>query len=163
MEFIIKSPKYGNISVLIDDEDYEKIKDYTWFATKKNNDFYITHSMRSEYNLRSSIRLHRIIMNCPKNKMVDHINHDTLDNRKCNLRICTHSENIRNSRKRKNTSSIYKGVRFHKRDKKWIASITLNKNNLCLGYFNNEKLAGIAYNEAAIKYHGEFASLNDIE
>jgi AP2 domain-containing protein/HNH endonuclease len=108
------------------------------------------------------VPLHRLIMNAPADKEVDHINGDTLDNRRCNLRICSHKENLRNQKLPKNSKSGYKGVTWYKRIKKWRSHIRLNKKQIHLGYFDDIKLAANAYNEAAIKYFGEFAKLNDL-
>lgn len=110
-----------------------------------------------------TLRMHRIITNAPQDKQVDHINGNPLDNRKCNLRVCTQKENSRNREKRKEkTSSIYKGVCFHKRKHKWQASITLDGKLIHLGYFKTQNEAALIYNEAAKKYHGEFAKFNKV-
>lgn len=99
-------------------------------------------------------------MQAPKGMVVDHINHNGLDNRKANLRIATFSENRRNSRKAKDTSSKYKGVSWHKNNKKWHAGININGRRKHLGSFDDEIQAAKAYDEVARKYHGEFSSLN---
>ena len=114
MEFVIKSPKYGDKIVLIDDEDYDKIKDYKWYVNLnfKSMCFYVITSNSKKRG--SKFILHRIILNCPKGKYIDHINHNSLDNRKCNLRICTISQNNMNRRKSKtHKSSQYKGVSWN--------------------------------------------------
>jgi len=92
---------------------------------------------------------------------VDHRNHDTLDNKDNNLRICKHIENCRNIRKRSGCTSKHKGVSWHKKLEKWIARIMFNK-AVYLGSFKNEIDAAEAYNQAALKYFGEFANLNNI-
>lgn len=110
-------------------------------------------------------KLHRFIMQ-PKNSkiQIDHINGNKLDNRKINLRFCTSGQNQQNrpKSKKKKTHSIYKGVTWHKRHKKWKATIGASKKYYHLGYFFIEKNAAIAYNEAAKKLHGKFARLNNI-
>lgn len=96
-EMIINSPKYGNLIFLIDIDDIEKIEKYKWSAKyNKNVGFYGQTQERNNRKNRKSIKLHRYIMNCPDNLVVDHINHNTLDNRKCNLRNVTQLENSRN-------------------------------------------------------------------
>jgi len=93
--------------------------------------------------------------------VVDHINHDGMDNRSANLRAATHSQNMCHRKKHSAaTYSKYKGVHWHKNHKKWLARITFEKKTIHLGYFRSETEAARAYDRAAMKYHGEFASLN---
>lgn len=108
------------------------------------------------------IPLHRIIMGAKSNEEVDHISGDKTDNRKCNLRLCVHIENSWNKNAQSNNTSGYKGVRWDNRKNKWMSRITANKTDIFLGYFDDKLEAAKAYNEAALKYHGEFAKLNDI-
>jgi hypothetical protein len=102
-------------------------------------------------------------MNEPRSLQVDHINGDTLDNRKTNLRVCTRAQNCINKRKRSLTSSRYKGVSWHKRGKRWGVSCQVDKKPKWIGSFACEKEAALAYNAAAISLHGEFATLNVVE
>jgi len=91
----------------------------------------------------------------------DHINHNTFDNRKANLRPATQTQNNRNRRKFSGQSnSKYKGVYWKKHIKKWVAQIGVNRKVIHLGCFKKEIDAARAYDEGAKKYHGEFASLN---
>jgi hypothetical protein len=108
--------------------------------------------------------MHREILNPPGHLMVDHINHNGLDNRKANLRLATCAQNSYNRRQgRKNKSSKYTGVSWKQWTKKWAAIICYKKKNIIVGYFENEIQAAKAYDKAAKKYHGEFASLNFME
>lgn len=93
-ELIIRSMRYGTKHIVIDLEDAEKCKNYKWFLSFDEilNSFYVKTS-KYPYSL------HRVIMDCPKGFVVDHINHNTLDNRKENLRICTHAENMQNRKR----------------------------------------------------------------
>ena len=98
-------------------------------------------------------------------QMVDHINRDKLDNRRENLRLCNMTESNRNRGPIhfKHSSSItskYKGVHWSKN--KWRATIEVNGKKIYLGFFDNEQDAAIAYNEAAKKYFGDYAYLNEI-
>ena len=104
-------------------------------------------------------------MNCPKDKQVDHKFGDTLDDRKSQLRICTNQQNNYNKSKiLKKCSSIFKGVVWNKLLNSWRADIKINKfHSKFLGSFKSESEAAIAYNNAAEKYHGEFARLNIIK
>lgn len=106
--------------------------------------------------------MHVQIMNFP-NLSVDHINGNTLDNRKENLRIVTHSQNTKNRTKSKNKTSKFKGVNFCKRSKKWRVRIKVEYKSINLGYYTNEIEAAIAYNKAAKKYFGKYAKPNVIE
>ncbi len=110
--------------------------------------------------------MHRFIIGVEDSKVhVDHINHDTLDNRKSNLRLCTHAENGRKQKKsQKGGSSKYKGVYKYSdnRVKPFTAQIKFNYKRIHLGYFATEREAAIAYNKAALHYFGEFALLNDV-
>lgn len=173
MEFKINSPKHGEFTVLIDDEDYDKIKDFKWYVgVNKKYRYYVGCGFNfGEKGKRKqkTIQLHRFIIDCPEGMVVDHVNHNTLDNRKSNLRICSQSENCKNNQKSKINKSGFKGVKISIKKHKgkiysyWVAAIGYNYKNINLGSFKNKKDAAMAYNQAAIKYHGEFASLNIIE
>jgi len=104
-------------------------------------------------------------MNPPKGVVVDHINGDSLDCRRANMRICTNVENVRNSRKRSDNTSGYKGVSIDKETrlkKRWRAYINYKGKRMCLGRHMTKEDAAKAYNVAAKKYFGEFARLNVI-
>ena len=96
----------------------------------------------------------------PERPFLDHRDRNPLNNRKSNLRFCTHAENMRNRGIPKNNTSGYKGV--VKNGKGWAAQIGINKKTICIGFFKDKLPAAIAYNKAAIKYHGEYACLNTI-
>lgn len=146
---------------LIDDEDFERINRFTWCAAKSNENYY---AIRKNYNESGTIRMHRVILNINDTKIkIDHIDNNSLNNQKSNLRIASNSENKRNQIKHKITSSKYKGVHFRKDNKKWRAGVRLNDQQINLGQFNNEIDAALAYNTAAIKYFGEFAKINVIK
>ena len=107
--------------------------------------------------------MHRIVNNTPDGFDTDHRDGDKLNNRRYNLRIATRSQNSMNQKIRKNTSSEYKGVYYKKRDKCWEAQIGINNCPKYLGNYSSEIEAAKIYNKAALKYHGEFARLNNLE
>jgi len=92
--------------------------------------------------------------------VVDHINHNRSDNRRCNLRTCTQSQNMANRRKHKGLSSKYKGVHWRKKEKRWRAQIRINYRTIYLGQFVDELDAATAYDITALKYFGEFTLPN---
>ena len=147
---------------LVDDEDFEYLNQFKWQANKIRNTFYANRNFRIYKNKQGKIYMHRLILKAKKEYVIDHIDGDTLNNQKKNLRICTHSENMRNSKIPINNTSGYKGVSYIKRDKKWEAYITFNNKLLNLGTFTDPINAAKAYNAAAVKYHGKFAKLNVI-
>lgn len=158
----INSKKYPDLRVLIDDEDYDKIKKYNWHIHRNRNTFYaISHIYRN--GKRTTMSLHRYIMDFPYRKIVDHINLNGLDCRKKNLRTCTVEENMHNSRRQKNNTSGYIGVHpyFKKCKNKiyhyFVAQIRANGKQITLGYFKTPEKAHQAYCDAAKKYYGEFA------
>lgn len=108
--------------------------------------------------------LHKLIMNTPDGFVVDHINGDTSDNRRKNLRICTPKENARNTRKPKRNKTGFKGVVFSGKSKKiFKAQIFVDRQCKHLGYFKTAEEAALVYNSNAKKYFGEFANLNIIK
>lgn len=137
-----------------DKEDYDKIKNYSWSLTKLG--YLIAYEKGSDNEF---VYLHRLILGL--NKMdkfdVDHINHKVNDNRKENLRICTHQDNIMNSKLAKNNTSGVTGVRFETSFNKWIACIMLNYKTIHLGLYDDFDDAVKARKEAEEKYFGEYA------
>ena len=148
----------GGKFAIVDDDDYEKINKFKWSYKETG------YAIRTEYSPlgKKKIAMHRFIMKAPKGLQCDHINGNRLDNRKENLRICTSQQNNWNRGKRKNLSSIYRGVHFHKKSNKWTAVIRKGSNVNYLGLFINETDAAIAYNKKAVVLFGEYARLNII-
>lgn len=162
MEIEIRSKVHGIKKVIIDDEDANKVIGLRWYLRRcpQHNDRFYASSCKQK-----NLHMHRLIMDVPagdKNLFVDHKNGDGLDNRRSNLRICTLSQNMMNRVKLslKKTTSIYKGVGFHKG--RFRAYIHANGGHKSLGYYDDQRDAAKAYNEAAIKYFGEFARLNEV-
>ena len=136
---------------IIDKEELEKIKDFKW-VTRGPEGYAISRCKNSG----KIVRMHRIIMGVTNPKLdVDHINHDTLDNRKQNLRVCKHHKNCANKRTDRNSTGIT-GVGKRKGLNKYNAYITVKKKNIHLGYFHELSDAIKARKKAEIKYFGEF-------
>jgi hypothetical protein len=147
---------------LIDDEDFDLVSQYYCCYDPKG--YALCKKYMGKVGKVSKwkvYRMHRLILGFPEGMSVDHINHDTLDNRKINLRICTHAQNMKNQTSQVG-SSIYKGVCFNKEQKKWRAAITASGKRVYLGDFKTQEAAAIAYNKAAAELHGEFACLNKV-
>lgn len=106
---------------------------------------------------RKMFLLHRLLINCPKGKIVDHINGNKLDNRLCNLRICDKSKNGMNRGMQKNNSSGYKGV-YKLPYGSWCSRISVNKIDHYLGSYKTKEEARQTYINACIKYHKEYAN-----
>ena len=154
--FLIESKTYGNKEITIDKDDFYLIKNRRWVLSyyKKLDLFYMKNSSKF---------LHREILKTKGfNIKVDHISGNTFDNRKCNLRLSTQQTNTANQKIHKNNTSGFKGVSFAKNCNKWECYIKVNYKKITLGYFVNKIDAAKTYNEAAIKYFGEFAKLNEI-
>lgn len=160
---IIKSPKYGEKIVKIDESEYNKLIKHKWYLEKSNNNFYAYTTIKIN-SVKKNFKMHRLIMglNFGDGLIVDHINHNGLDNTKENLRLATKSQNGQNSKSQKNSSSKYLGVSYYKRDNLWTAQIKVENKKLHLGRFLSEQKAAECYNIAANKYYKEFANLNII-
>lgn len=138
--------------ILVDDEDYLFLNQRKWRLDKDGYAVRATRVNKKDIYL----RMHRVIMNCPKGLEVDHINSNKQDNRKLNLRICTHSQNGKNyNPKIRRGINKLRGVRFRRRH--YTANIRVDGKNINLGNFKTQEEAHEAYNMACLKYHGEFA------
>ncbi len=151
--------KNSKLKILVDDEDYEYLNKFLWKIIKKRTEY--NHPYSTHYG--RIVRPHRLILNLTNPKIiVDHVNGNSLDNRKENLRICSNKENSRNVGKRKGRyTSRYKGVNQNNSGN-WLARITTDKGRLNLGTFKSEVEAAEAYNKAATKYHKEFANFVEV-
>ncbi len=139
----------------IDDDDYERVSAHKWHAATGVR-------MRWYAASRSGrMRLHRFLLNAPNGMQVDHLNGNSLDCRRANLRLASHSQNLWNRSKASHNTSGFKGViREARGGKKWCAQIVANKIHYHLGTFNTPEEAAWAYDDAALRLHGEFARLN---
>ena len=148
---------------LVDEQDYENCSDYRWRLDRRyvwcRKDYGYENGVRKQ----SFIYLHRLLISPPKGMVVDHIDGNPLNNIRNNLRICTHSQNLCNQMAVRKHTSKYKGVSWDKRNRNWNSRIGIGNNTTKhIGSFEDEVQAAIAYNNAALKYFGEFAKLNII-
>ena len=151
---------------LVDDCHYDYLNLHKWYAyyCKHTGGFYAGRKISIPSGGQSSVEMHRTIMGVSRSDMqVDHNNHNTLDNRYENLRLCTHSQNMMNRGTPASNTSGYKGVNFAKSHKKWMVRIGVNKSRKFLGFFDCKHEAARVYNLAAKMYHGEYAFLNEID
>jgi hypothetical protein len=143
---------------IVDDEDFEWLSQWKWQYRISSNGKYKYQGYA--YRNAKCIRMHREIIHAPKGIDVDHINGDTLDNRKDNLRLVNNFQQNQNSAKRRDNTSGCRGVNFFKRLNKWIVRIQVNNKRLFLGYFNNKEDAVKVYIKASKKYFKEYARLD---
>lgn len=148
----------GKVAI-VDDADFAELSRSKWFVTANG---YAIRNIRTGLLKYTNETMHRVIMNPPAGMDVDHINGNKLDNRRANLRICTRSQNLRNSAAHSDNASGFKGVSWFKPAQRWKARIWVDNKEKHLGYFDTPEAAALAYNEAAKKYHGEYARLNEV-
>ena len=142
----------GGSVVLVDDSDIDMLSHWSWYLTPSG---YVTATHRGS---RVRVRMNRLLVLPDRTQEVDHINGDLLDNRRRNLRVCTHRQNIQNTHVVRGLSR-FKGV--HQRSSgRWRAMITVEGRRVHLGNFSREAAAAAAYDRAAIEYFGTFAWTN---
>jgi hypothetical protein len=153
----IEIPLTKGYMTLVDPVDSD-LAQFKWYANINRLNVYAIKGGHGKTEF-----LHRIVLSRMLNRTLntkeftDHINGNSLDNRRCNLRLATLKQNTRNARKPKTNKSGYKGVYYVKRRNKWGAQIRVDGRSIYLGLFDNPETGYIAYCEAAKKYHGEFA------
>lgn len=148
----------------VDESDLKNISMHSWRIYPTNRNYFRVETSVSIGNNRNShFTLCRFLLNPTGGYYVDHKDCDPLNNRRDNLRLSLPIENSHNAPKtRFKTSSIYKGVCWHKRKKLWMTLISCNRKSHFVGYFHSEIDAALAYNQKAKELHGDFAYLNKI-
>jgi hypothetical protein len=156
-DHIIVIPLTQGQQTIIDAVDADLIE-LKWYAYQAHNGPYYAHTAQKGpiHRIILARKLGRDLLPHPQ-EMADHIDGNSLNNRRCNLRLATHSQNMRNRKRPVNNTSGYKGVAYRKDVHKWIAYITVSKKLKHLGYFNTPEEAHEAYCEAAKEHYGEFA------
>lgn len=148
---------------IVDNEDFKRLSTYKWQVKLDKHVWYARAFSAMKDGKREWLSMHRIILGLTKGdkQQSDHINHNGLDNRRCNLRICTCGQNLQNQRPQiKNKTSKYKGVSWRRDRKFWTAKIQLNKKRISAGNYQSEIDAAKAYNQKAMELFGDFACLN---
>lgn len=159
--------KGAEVGVTIDKEDASLFDRYTWTGSDNGNGILYVHrrTRKSEGGKPRKIYLHTFLANPPTGKVVDHINGDTLDNQRSNLRAVTRGQNNMNrganrTHRGKSTTSLYKGVSWDKRRNRWVSSIGHNYKRIYLGCFDLAEDAARAYDAKAKELYGEYAYQN---
>ena len=153
----MKIPLTQGKFAIVGPRDYKYLMQWKWYYL---NGYAIRNGPQPK---RRPIRMHRVIlerMGFKDFEDSDHVNKDKLDNRRCNLRPATRSQNNCNRSRRSHNTSGYLGVNWHKLTKKWRAYIAIGKKHKHLGLYKTKEKAARAYNDAAKKHYGEFATLN---
>jgi hypothetical protein len=148
--------------VLVDDEDYTWLSEWKWKAlvnVRKN----VTHVYAVRHETKGGVTrpilMHRVIANAPRGTQVDHINFNGLDNRRLNLRICTHSQNSTHKRFNSNAFGL-KGIQYKGGPRPWVGVVTKDRRVYRTEYYVTALEAAAAYDRLAVELHGEFAVTN---
>lgn len=149
-DYIIAKTSTG-VEFYVDQSDEWIFKKYHWFT---NHNGYLE---AVERECHKKVLIHRLIVGCPNDMIVDHIDGNPLNNRKSNLRIVTRSQNCMNRELHSNNTSSITGVNFHKQSSKWNARIMVNNKRISLGLYDNFDDAVAARKAAEEKYFGEYS------
>jgi hypothetical protein len=154
----------GKAYAIVDDEDFDYLNQWKWKFNKgramRNQHIGTVGNWRDGKRKDKAVLMHRVIMGEPEGMDVDHENRNALDNRKANLRICTHAENRRNNKIYSNNTIGYKGVYWDKRKLKYYTQISFMGKKYTLALFESAEEAAKEYDHVARQLYGEFATLN---
>lgn len=138
----------GDLEAIVDDEDYDSVISEKWYLA-------VGYAQAA-----GSVYMHRLLMGFPEGMEIDHRNGNKLDNRKENLRVATHQQNLFNRSAQKNNVGGDKGIHLTKSTGRWRAQLKFGKRRIHVGYFDSPEEAARAYDRVAIEKFGEFAYLN---
>lgn len=146
---------HNGMVAIVDDQDYERVSAHHWSAKKSRKTWY---AFRTVLTQPRTVFMHRVILDAPTGTQVDHRDGNGLNNRRENIRLATHGQNMTNRETRRVNTSGYKGVVL--RNGRWLAQIKHNKRYYGLGLHDDPVAAAKAYDKKAIELHGQFAKLN---
>ena len=155
-----KQGKNKGMTALVDDEDFEYLSQFRWYADIQRGSHYAMRWARLENGKYSNNLMHRELVKCGNGLIIDHIDGNGLNNQKSNLRTCTHSQNLRNTKPKRHGNSKYKGVSWNKSHGVFVAKILINGKNTYIKQSQNEIEVAKAYDKKAKEIFGEFAWLN---
>lgn len=154
----VEIPVGRRLLAKVDEGDAWLVQGRKWTFVKNGHCLYAA-SPCSDGSTKA-VMMHRLLLSPREGEVVDHRNGDGLDNRRANLRVCTHANNLWNSRKHCKSSSSYKGVHWSNKQQRWIAKITVNGRRIYGASTKSEVEAAKVYDQMALRYFGEFARLN---
>lgn len=146
-------PLTKGYEAVIDAVDAAAVGQHNWCAEVRAHAVYAVRSISGE----SIIRMHRWLMKTPTGLVTDHINGDGLNNRRANLRVATHSQNLHNQRTNSHNARGLKGAFYRPREKRWQSHIRVAGKTHYLGFFKTPEAAHQAYCEASALFHGAFS------
>lgn len=156
---ILLEYKGQTLKCVIDTSDFDLIKDYTWVANNRRDETFYARTILQ--NPRRNLKMEHVLLPPKDGLTPDHIDRSGMNNRRLNLRYATKSQQTANQKRRQSSkTSQYRGVSWNKDTNKWRAQITAEDRKNHLGLFSSEVDAAKAFDAAALKYYGEFASLN---
>ncbi len=148
---------------IVDTEDFEYLNQWKWYLSHYGYAVTTWREGSGKDAVYRKIYMHRLLMKTPEDMETDHINRTPLDNRKSNLRNCSHQQNQSNRAKQVNNTSGYKGVVWHKQQQKWWARVTFKGKQISLGLHNTAEEAAKAYDKGAQLHHGEYVLTNGVK
>lgn len=158
-QMLVKHKSFGDHVVYFDDADFELLMQYKWTLIKPANTIYCQTRNDGKGKMKY---MHRIIMNPRDYEIIDHKDHNGLNNQRSNLRICNHQQNNCNSRLPTTNKTGFRGVSYRKDKDAYVVTISFNNKTRYIGFFKDINKAAAAWNRAATNLHGEFATLNKI-